>query len=543
MRALNCLTILVLLFALSIPKISFCQGWVKTFSSSIYHTFSYQLTEDYDHGIIIGGNLSVGRSIMKIGWIIKTDINGNILWEKQLGNGTRMWALDGIDKTPDGGVIVAGVCDTLDVDWWDPFIVKLTACGEIEWCHVFHTDNDRDYGMKIKALPDGSYIFLLKDWEVNPSNSVWLMHLDVNGAIIWEQRYFQSDTLVSPYNETALDVLPDGKYLVTGTCYRPDSGQVQPYWVWPMMIMADSTGEAVWEIPWGYALPFPDWVNGEGFQSIKTDHAIYSCTSNYHGPDPNYSPCLIKTSLTGEPVSYHDLIPNTAFGKASTITRLSDSVFFIGVGYQNTSAHSTLSVLKTDTLGSIIKETILNHTDFIPWDAILTQDNKLLITAWNFIDNKYLFYLWKLNQNLDFDSIYTQPRVYDSLCPYPVTSSTLYFQCDLVVGMEEPVRDIEKVKMHIYPNPGNGIIHVEFPECIQKQTETKHLTVTTIFHKWYNDSDMEVFDLFGRLIFRQVVSPSEREVLLDVSKWSKGMYYLRLSNGGTVVATEKVVVN
>ncbi len=233
----------------------------------------------------------------------------------------------------DGGTIAAGVCDTLDSEWWDPYIIKLTPCGEVEWCHVFHTDNDPDYGIKIQTLPDQNNIFLVKDWEVTPSSSVWLMKLDPYGGIIWKQRYFQLDSLGYPYDVTNLKVLPDGKFLVTGTCYHPVFGQTQPDWVWPLLILADSTGETVWEMPWGYTLPFAEQVGGEGFQSVVTGHAVYSSICNYHGPAPNYAPCLIKTSLDGTPLYYKDLKPNTTFGKASTITKLSDSLFFIGTGY------------------------------------------------------------------------------------------------------------------------------------------------------------------------------------------------------------------
>ncbi len=541
MKALNLYQILLILLGMSNPKVSFCQEWIKTFSSNTHHTFSYQLQEDYDNGIIIGGNLSLG-STMKIGWIIKTDINGNVRWEKKLGNGGRMWALDGIDLTPDGGVIVAGVCDTLDYGWWDPFILKLSACGDVQWCHVFHNKNDPDYGMKIKTLPDNSYIFLIKDWGSEQLNSGWLMHLDVNGDIIWEQKYFQNDTLVEPYWDNELSLTPDGKYLVTGTCYRPLAGQVQPYWVWPMMILADSTGEAVWEMPWGYTLPFTNQVGGEGFQSVQTDHAFYTSISHYHIPDTHYTPTLIKTSLSGEPVSYHDLIPNTSFGKASTITKLSDTVLLIGIWYKFDSVTPNLSVVKTDTIGNILAEKVLNHKDYIPVDAILTFDDKYLITVPDFVDNKYIFYLWKLNQNLGYDTIYTQPMVYDSLCPHPITTSTLYFNCDLAVGIPEPLSEAAKVSMHVYPNPGREIIHVDMPQCIQKQTETEHLAVTTIFHKWYKDLEFEVFDLFGRPVYRQVVKPSEKEVLINVSGWSSGIYFIRLSYSGTTVATEKLVV-
>jgi len=296
---------IVILFFLIIglSNNSYSQEWIKTFSSSTWNMVVYQVIEDYDKGILIVGSKSLS-SVMKIGWIIKTDINGNVLWEKMLGNGNHQWALFGIDKTPDGGIIVTGASDTLDAEWSDPFVIKLSTCGEVEWCHIFHTDNDLDYSKKIKALPDNTYILLLLYWDVNPSQSAWLMHLDEYGEIIWDQRYFQNDPLVHPYDVTDLKVTQEGNYLVTGTCYRPVSGQTQPGWLWPMMIMADSTGDAVWEIPWGYTLPFTKQVDGEGFQSVVTEHAIYSCICNYHGPAPNYAPCLSKTSLTGEPLYY-----------------------------------------------------------------------------------------------------------------------------------------------------------------------------------------------------------------------------------------------
>ncbi len=537
--------IVILLFLIIglLPK-SYSQEWIKTFSSNTWEMFVYQVIEDYDGGILIGGNQSL-TSPMKIGWVIKTDINGTVLWDKKLGNGTRQWALGSIDRTFDRGIIVAGVCDTLDTEWKDPFILKLNVCGEVEWCHVFHTDNNPDYGIKIETLPDNTFIFLVKDWDVNPSSSVWLMKLDPYGEIIWKQRYFPTDPMVHPYDVTDLKITPEGNYLVTGTCYRPVSGQTQPDWPWPMMIMSDSTGEAVWEIPWGYTLPFTEQVFGEGFKSIQTNHAVYSAISHYFYPIIRTSPCLIKTSLTGEPVYYHDLKPNTSFGKASTITKLSDSVFFIGTWYQYSASIPTLCVLKTDTLGNIRKETVLNHSDYIAWDAALTQDEKLLITAWDYNTtyNKYMFHLWKLNENLDFDSIYMAPRVYDSLCPYPIVSSTLSMPpCGLTVGKEEPLADEELVRIKVFPNPGSDMIHIRLPERVRLENQTKNFTVQTTFHQWTKDLDLEVFDLFGRPVFRKTIKPDERELMLDVSAWPRGMYVVRLVFNGKTAASEKIII-
>lgn len=530
-----------MLVLISVTIISYGQEWLRIFSSNTQLLWSNQLAEDYDHGILIGANRSIS-TIMKTGWVIKTDINGNTLWEKKFGNGMRMWALDGIDRTPDGGVIIAGVCDTLDFEWWDPFVVKLNACGEVQWCHIFNNENNPDYGIQIKALPDDTYIFLIRDWGSAETHSIWLMHLDVNGEILWKQEYFQNDPLVYPFDARQLSVTQDGKYLITGTCYRPVAGQTQLFWLWPMIIMSDSTGEAVFETAWGHTLPFPEQVGGEGYQSVGTTGGIYTSMCNYYSSAPPTFPTLIKTSLAGDPVSYHDLIPNSSYGKASTLCKLSDSVLLIGTWYQISPSAPNLSVLKTDTLGNIIAEKILNHSEHIPKDAILTNDHKYLITACDLVDNKHLFYLWKLNQNLEWDSIYTMPRVYDSLCPHPITSSTLYFNCDVLVGKEELVTDSAKVRMKVWPNPCRTVLHVALPERIRKHTETEHFTVTTTFHRWNKPLDLEAFDLFGRRLFHRLMEPGEKEVELDVSSWPRGVALLRLSHKGTAVATERVVV-
>ena len=521
-------------------NLSFCQVWIKTFDVQ-NNVYSKQIKEAYDGGFLIGADIGVGN-YLKIGWIIKTDINGNTLWEKQLGNGSKMWELLGLDVTHDGGVVIAGTCDTLGDDY-DPFVIKLNPCGEVEWCKIFRTPNYTDFGKMILSLPDGSFIFHIHSWGNDTLGQfIQLNHIDSNGEIIWEQIYFPQDSLGYPLIEHGLCLTQWGKILITGTCYHAIEGQNTPFWLWPMLILADSTGESVWEIPWGDNLPFPEQVGGEGFQSIQIDSSIFSSICDYHSPADNYSPCLIKTTSEGAPVSFKDLIDSTLYGKATTISKLSDSILFIGTGYTKMVNQPKLVVLKTETSGNIIKQKILNNKEWLANDATFTHDKKYLITAPDFI-NYWIFYLWKLNSDLEYDSIYTKPRVYDSLCPNPITSSTLYSTCDLATSVREPAFNTERVKMHLFPNPATTVLHVEMPECIQKNSKTEHLNVTTVLHKWNKELQLRVFDFMGRQVFYKCVKPQEKEVILDVSSWQSGMYFFQLLYGDTVVAEAKGIVN
>ena len=520
---------------------SYCQVWERTYFTNSRADVQ-QLKETYDNGFVIASMIPIGDRY-KIGWIIKADINGNTLWEKKLGNGSRGWAVSGIDKTSDGGLILVGSTDTLHNSIHvNPFILKLDACGNDEWCRIYCPGNEHyDFGQKILSLSDNTYTALFYLWlNEQQLQYPWLYHVDETGSILWEQVYLQSDSLVTPYEIRSLSLTPAKDYIITGTCYTPDSGQVTPFWTRPAIILADSSGEAVWEIPWMN----PSQFIGEGFQSIWSRNNVYSAISKYaRSPDTTHSaPCLIKTSGQGTPIISKKIVEGEDYGKATTITRISDSSFLIGGGYVN-NYYSTpnLCAFKVDTMGNVQKERILSHTDYIPMDAILTHDNKYLITANEQVGNNLVIKLWKLNLNLDYDSIYTRPFTYDSLCPHPITSSTLFFQCDVVAGIQESAINTDRVKMLIYPNPGSEIIKIRMPECIQKQSETEHFKVVTVFHKWTKDMELQVFDIFGKQLSRQTIKPDEKEISMNVSAWNNGVYYFRLVYGNTAVATETFV--
>lgn len=518
------------------------QIWERTYSNPYNGSVVLQIKEGYDKGFFIFGDIIFGNT-GKIGWIIKTNLNGEILFEKKLGNASNQWGIQGGSITLDGGIVVTGVCDTLDQEWSDAYILKLDACMNVEWCRIFHEYNDPDYGIRIISLENNGFIFLIFNWGYGGyDHSTWLMHLDDTGEIIWEQEYFVSDTLVDGEFPRWLEILPDNRYLITGYCYAPDSGQELPWWVRPMLIYTDSSGETIWEIPWGYTNPFTEPVSGEGFQSILNFNSIYSCISNYHGPNPGYAPCIIKTSILGEPVYFKDIKENTEYGKASTLLKWNDSILISGIAYQYADSNANLSAVKIDTNGLIKDEKIICHSGYIPMDAIKTFDDKILITAWDWVSNKYVIKLWKLNSDLEYDSIYTQPRTYDSLCPDTIPSGTLFFNCDIITGMQEPVKNTAKVRMKVYPNPACEVVHIIMPECLQRQTATRHFNVTTIFHQWNKELELQVFDGFGRPVTTCMIQPGEKETTIDISTWPGGIYLFRLVYLDTIVATEKVVV-
>ena len=169
--------------------------------------------------------------------------------------------------------------------------------------------------------------------------------------------------------------------------------------------------------------------------------------------------------------------------------------------------------------------------------SIISSDNKIVSLS----KISQTIYFYKLNSDLEFDSIYTMPRTYDSLCPYPIVSDTVDPDCGLIVGIKDPEKNPEAFNLKVYPNPATKKVTVEIPEYLQKQTGPTGFLATTVYHKW-GSAMLEAYDLFGRQVMEQTVYQGTSNVDVDVSQWQRGIFVFRLCFRGECIATEKVVV-
>lgn len=90
--------------------------------------------------------------------------------------------------------------------------------------------------------------------------------------------------------------------------------------------------------------------------------------------------------------------------------------------------------------------------------------------------------------------------------------------CDLVIGIE----DNPGTEVFIYPNPSNGLIHISSLE---------------------NISQIEVFDIYGKIVYRSDDNTAELHQTINLSRLSSGIYFMQLKtldNGASI--TKKVVL-
>jgi len=535
-RILCSLGVYVLFVQLGYP-----QSWPRIYGLD-KTCWSYSIVEPYDKGILILSQVNPNPQTPQMySWLIKTDINGIQLWDKKIQNSFYQISCSEMSKTLDQGLILSGFTTRLDSTDYDIFFIKLNSCGEKEWCKIFSTPENSDFGVEIKQISDG-YIALVKYFKDWHEKRIWLFKMDETGEIIWQKLYAAEDPKIA--NEECRDLLvcQDGGYLITGDCYYYDS--ISTYWfLRPLILKTDADGNQQWQLVYGLSsdyrgdVPLGPTQNESGY--------YYSSSRRFRDSIPyGDSPSFIKFDSSGNELYYRDLVDSTILGMSNTLNFINDSVMLIAAGW---SSHSNISdsngVIKVDTLGNVLKrKSLLSNVVNTFRSATTTFNDKYLVTGSFSVNGaKPHIYLYKLNFNLDFDSIYTMPRVYDSLCPHPIVSDTTDLDdCGVVTSIKEPEEYEEDARLRVYPNPASNRVTLEMPKVLIRKDASQGIATTTIYHRW-DKTRLDVFNLAGNLIFSQELTTEQPQVELDISGWPEGMYMVRLVFMNEEVARAKIV--
>lgn len=451
----------------------------------------------------------------KFGWLIKTDINGNELWNKKYGDWHVENSFHDFDQTSDHGFILSGSTGQHDIEL-DPLIVKVNACGEIEWCNVFALQGFNT-ATGVISLPNGEFLGTLQYYGGQFPNAprISLVKMDSDGNPLWIKHLAQEDSTVVNEEGNYLYLTPDSNYLVTGYCFSPS---MKPY-----IIKTDTAGNEDWDIKW------PVGSTGSANRTVFQENGNIYSASSFQFPGVPFIPYLLKFSQAGEIINQYPLLGDTIEGAGSDALYLDeDSNFYIGVNWTDDpylySGYS--DILKTDTNGNLkIQRRLVDN--LLPPRAIKkTFDSKILTLGFYVVDGNWDIYLWKMNTDLENDTLYTQPLTYDSLCPYEIQSDTVELDCGLFVNIDEiPTKEEYESTIKISPNPARDWVVLTLPDIF--------LT---------GKIELCIYNSFGQKVLHKAIIVPNRSISLDISSLSFGLYYLTCSDKRNRHLTGKFIV-
>lgn len=198
----------------------------------------HAVLETPDKGFLIAGyqGSSMTSSTYNMR-LIKTDINGDTLWTRNYGGNSEERAFD-MAICPDEGFILTGFTKSSGAGGKDLYIVKTDKDGHLQWEKTYGYDTDEE-GHSIVTSTDGGYFIAGKLNRYDGSGDLWFMRLNAQGDSLWTKVYGgDRRDEVGQVHRTA-----DGGYIFAGTRgHALTLGYITNIYV----IRFDAAGDTLW---------------------------------------------------------------------------------------------------------------------------------------------------------------------------------------------------------------------------------------------------------------------------------------------------------
>jgi hypothetical protein len=183
--------------------------WNRTYGGAD-HDIPHSLIQTADGGFALCGEtrLNLGHPDF---WLVKTDANGNMEWNQTYG-GISIDRANSLIQTSDGGYALAGGTLSFGAGEWDFWLVKTDEDGDMEW-NMMYGGADVDTAFSLVETSDGGYA-LAGETKSFPAGDFdfWLVKTDVSGNMEWNRTYGGAN------NDFANSVVQtsDGGYTIAG---------------------------------------------------------------------------------------------------------------------------------------------------------------------------------------------------------------------------------------------------------------------------------------------------------------------------------------
>lgn len=260
--------------------------WENTFGGKESDGFeSFQITKDGGF-ILIGSTESIGNGGPDV-WLVKTNSNGEMEWEKTFGGSEYDFGLF-VQQTVNGGYIISGLSEeNSNIDAW---LIKTDSKGVEEWSRRYGGEN-HEIGEFVYQTTDNGFIIVgyTQTWERYYG---WSVKFDSLGNIIWEK-------IIQVSGSDGIDLyganVTDDGFVITGTAvfFRND------FYDYDYLLgVYDSNGNEKWLKTFGNS----NFENGKSVQQTSDGGFIITGYSNVTGEEINGS--LIKTDVDGNTVPF-----------------------------------------------------------------------------------------------------------------------------------------------------------------------------------------------------------------------------------------------
>jgi len=226
--------------------------WTRTFGGYTRDE-AYWVEQTLDGGYILTGfTQSFGAGGGEL-WLVKTDWQGNRMWDRTYGG-----PLDGdggrcVQQTKDGGYIAAGNVASFGAGSWDMYLLRTDALGNLIWQRAFG-GTSQDYATSVRETSDGGCIVVGITYSFGSGGAdIYVVRTDHLGHPLWSRTFGGS---ANEMGNSAIET-EDGGFIIAGWTYSFGEGSADLY-----LAKTNSQGATEWTRTYG----------GSGFDGACTIH-------------------------------------------------------------------------------------------------------------------------------------------------------------------------------------------------------------------------------------------------------------------------------
>jgi len=506
--------------------------WEKIIGHQNSDDYLNSISEIYDEGIFIGAYAEILESTS---WLIKTDNNGDIQYDKQMHHDLYELSMDAIINDSNGNTYIGGT-------FWPygeflPYVIKLDSCGELLWCRHFPLVPNSIGGFvgDILLNQHNEVVILMSYSTGNTGDQIYLSCLDENGNQLWFNSYARKQDYPLLVDPLGYDLLEhNNEYFIAGDCYYPYPGNPNHVYLRPLFIGIDATFQEKFMTPF-YAL---DSVYGWTESMIPLNDSVImggGIRIDTNGEEAYALLALID--VNGQDVGHHQISneqigPDIVGSWIHEFEKVNDTLLIATAFFGPNSGVNPAGEFIIDAEANLYNFNSRPNTISKP-KLVKSNDNNYIIGTTIAQGNQTDILLYKIDQNLDPVAFDTTQHIYDSLCPHTIQSGEMDLtNCLVITSIEDwPTPDeyyesIRWIPVKAYPNPvTEGKLSLEFEN-------TEH----------HQHMELRCYDDFGRQIHSQKIYKGQQDTDVDVSGWPPGMYIAVVFSNGEARGKAKFVV-
>ncbi|MCW4016745.1 MAG: hypothetical protein NWF06_10280 [Candidatus Bathyarchaeota archaeon] len=311
--------------------------WQQTYGGAEVDA-STSLVQTSDGGYaLLGFTRSFGEGEADA-WLIKTDEQGTMQWNKTYG-GTKEEGALCLIQTADGGFAFVGHTESFATekadDLWtavsDIWLVKTDENGNMQWNKTYGGEK-AEYGSCLVQTDDDGFAL-----TGHSEGELWLIKTDSYGEVEWNQTHGGQESKSNPYG--LIQTLDGGFAFVAGT--YPDDDVFVDF----LFVKTDEQGNMQWNQTYGgermdYGTSLLQTLDGE--------FVLAGCTDSFGAG--GYDFWLIKTDNSGNAL-WNQTYGNENQDTNPSLAQTADGGFALA-GYTHPDL-ADLLLVKTDNLGNM----------------------------------------------------------------------------------------------------------------------------------------------------------------------------------------------